>query len=127
MAESRLGRVLVVDDEHDIRSMLAIVLSVEGWSVVEASGGTEALELCADTEFDVVVLDQRMPGITGVEVARQLAADGFPGRLVLFSAYVDGAVEGECQELGVTVVDKVDWYALVDACGCAPSAALVTR
>ncbi|MBD0349220.1 MAG: response regulator [Thermoleophilia bacterium] len=116
MAEPRLGHVLVVDDEDDIRAMLQIVLSIEGWSVDEASGGSEALAQCAQRAYDVVVLDERMPGLNGLQVARRLVARGFDGRLVLFSAYVDDDVRSECEELGVAVVDKVDWYALVENC-----------
>ncbi len=115
MTHSPLGRILVVDDEEDIRSMLGIVLSGEGWEVDDASGGAQALTMCASRKYDVVVLDLRMPGLTGLDVARELTAGEFEGRLVLFSAYVDSGVERECEELGVAVVDKVDWYGLVDA------------
>ena len=105
--ESALGRVLVVDDEDDIRSMLGIVLSTEGWDVDEAADGREALLRAAAG---------RLPEMTGLDVAQRLVADGFDGQLVLFSAFVDDEVERESAELGMKVVDKVDWYGLVDAC-----------
>jgi CheY-like chemotaxis protein len=114
--ESALGRVLVVDDEDDIRSMLGIVLSTEGWDVDEAADGREALLRAAAGRYDLVVLDLRMPEMSGLDVAQRLVADGFDGRLVLFSAFVDDEVERESAEIGMTVVDKVDWYGLVDAC-----------
>jgi CheY-like chemotaxis protein len=114
--ESPLGRVLVVDDEDDIRSMLGIVLSTEGWDVDEAADGREALLRAAAGPYDLVVLDLRMPEMSGLEVAQHLVAGGFDGRLVLFSAFVDEEVESESAEIGMTVVDKVDWYGLVDAC-----------
>src|SRR5690349_2229680 len=53
--ESALGRVLVVDDEDDIRSMLGIVLSTEGWDVDEAADGREALLRAAAGRYDLVV------------------------------------------------------------------------
>ena len=114
--ESALGRVLVVDDEEDIRSMLGIVLSTEGWDVDEAADGREALLRAAAGRYDLVVLDLRMPEMSGLDVAQRLVADGFTGRLVLFSAFVDDEVERESAEIGMAVVDKVDWYGLVDAC-----------
>lgn len=124
MVEPRLGNVLVVDDEDDIRTMLTIVLSGEGWTVEEAPGGREALARCAEGLFDVVVLDERMPGLNGLQVARRLVARDYPARLVLFSAYIDDAVRRECDELDIAVVDKLDWYALVDACrGAVPAGA----
>jgi CheY-like chemotaxis protein len=122
MTPSPLGRVLVVDDEDDIRSMLAIVLAAEGWQVEDAAGGEEALARCDSEAHDVVVLDLRMPGMSGLDVAQQLVEREYPARLVLFSAYVDSAVERECEELGIAVVDKVDWYGLVDACRSASPA-----
>ena len=122
--ESALGRVLVVDDEDDIRSMLGIVLSTEGWDVDEAADGREALLRAAAGHYDLVVLDLRMPEMTGLDVAQRLVADGFDGQLVLFSAFVDGEVERESAEIGMKVVDKVDWYGLVDACrSVAPASA----
>jgi len=124
MTPSPLGHVLVVDDEADIRSMLAIVLSTEGWEVDEAADGNEALERCGQALYDIIVLDLRMPGLSGIDVAQRLRADGFGGHLVLFSAFVDADVERECAAIGVTVVDKVDWYGLVDACrNVSPAAA----
>jgi CheY-like chemotaxis protein len=114
--ESALGRVLVVDDEDDIRSMLGIVLSTEGWDVDEAADGREALLRAAAARYALVVLDLRMPEMSGLDVAQRLVADGFTGRLVLFSAFVDDDVEREAAEIGMKVVDKVDWYGLVDAC-----------
>ena len=122
MTRSPLGHVLVVDDEDDIRNMLAIVLKTEGWEVDEAADGDAALVHCASGQFDVVVLDLRMPGTSGLDVAHALAAREFDGRVVLFSAYVDETVERECDELGIAVVDKVDWYGLVDACRSAAPA-----
>jgi CheY-like chemotaxis protein len=122
--ETPLGRVLVVDDEVDIRSMLGIVLSTEGWDVDEAADGREALLRAAAGRYDLVVLDLRMPEMSGLDVAQRLVADGFEGRLVLFSAFVDDEVERECAEIGMKVVDKVDWYGLVDACrSIAPASA----
>jgi CheY-like chemotaxis protein len=122
MTSSPLGRVLVVDDENDIRSMLAIVLAGEGWQVEDAAGGEEALARCESELHDVVVLDLRMPGMSGLDVAQRLVERGYPAHLVLFSAYVDSAVERQCEELGIAVVDKVDWYGLVDACRSASPA-----
>ena len=114
--DSALGRVLVVDDEDDIRSMLGIVLSTEGWDVDEAADGREALLRAAAGRYDLVVLDLRMPEMSGLEVAQHLVAGGFDGQLMLFSAFVDSEVERESAEIGMKVVDKVDWYGLVDAC-----------
>src|SRR5437764_6729773 len=69
------GRVLVVDDEEDIRELCRVNLEFEGFEVVDASGGAEALELVARSRPDVVFLDLMMPGMDGWEVLRRLKED----------------------------------------------------
>jgi DNA-binding response OmpR family regulator len=64
--------ILVVDDEEDIRYLLQISLEQEGFRVVTASSGREALHFIADNRPDLVVLDVMMPEIDGFEVLRRL-------------------------------------------------------
>lgn len=65
-------RVLVVDDEAGLRTTLAANLELDGFDVVEAESGAEALERARQQDFDVVLTDIRMPGMSGVELFRQL-------------------------------------------------------
>ena len=65
-------RVLLVDDETDFTAAMAKRLSVRGLSVSCAGSGEEALQLLAAQEFDVVVLDVRMPGLGGLETLSQI-------------------------------------------------------
>jgi PAS domain S-box-containing protein len=68
-------RLLVVDDDADIRGFLEEALSYHGYHVWTAPGGREALEMLADTEIDLILLDLRMPGLDGYEVIRRLKAN----------------------------------------------------
>lgn len=68
-------RVLVVDDERNIREVLAQYLEVAGFAVIEAADGATALRLAATTPPDLVVLDLMLPGIDGMEVCRRLRAE----------------------------------------------------
>lgn len=68
-------RVLVVDDDAVIRALIAVTLSVEGFEVVEAVDGPEALETLRLIGPDIVTLDAEMPPMSGWEVAQQLHAD----------------------------------------------------
>ena len=68
--ESRPARILVVDDEESIRDLLRLVLSGQGYSVVTASGGEEAIEYLEAQPFDLVITDLVMPTVNGVEVLR---------------------------------------------------------
>lgn len=68
-----MARVLVVDDEPDVRLVVRVVLTSAGHEVIEAESGEAALEhLEAEPRPDAVLLDVRMPGIDGWEVLRRL-------------------------------------------------------
>jgi DNA-binding response OmpR family regulator len=73
MAE-RAQRILLVDDEESIRSLLSFPLRKDGYEVVTAQDGLEALDRFRQTSFDLVVLDVMMPRLDGLEVCRQLRA-----------------------------------------------------
>ena len=60
--------ILVVDDNEDIRSLLSLVLLKEGYEVVLASDGAEALEKIKATKPDLILLDVMMPGLSGLDV-----------------------------------------------------------
>ncbi len=69
------GRVLVVEDEPDIRDLLAFHLEREGYLVTRASTGSEGLRQARATPPDLVILDLMLPEIDGLEVCRRLRAD----------------------------------------------------
>ena len=66
------GRILVVDDEPQIRRALATNLKARGYEVIPAPNGEDALRLAADHVPDVVILDLGLPGIDGIDVVRGL-------------------------------------------------------
>ena len=61
-------RILVVDDEPQIRRIMRAVLVAKGYEVMEAECGEEALKLIRAEKYDLMLLDINMPGITGIEV-----------------------------------------------------------
>ncbi|MET9224562.1 response regulator [Lentzea sp. NPDC003310] len=68
-------RVLVVDDEADIRELVVLSLLGTGWTVGAVASGEEAVRLCAAGGVDVVLLDVDMPGMDGRQTAEALLAD----------------------------------------------------
>ncbi len=83
----RMIRVLIVDDEPNQRRTLSIGLRLEGFEVLTAGSATEALEVLAAGPADIVMADLMMPGVNGLEFARQLRTL-YPGvPVVLTSAY----------------------------------------
>ena len=71
-----MAKLLVADDLVPIRQMVRITLSTQGWTIVEAKNGNEALELVRSEKPDLVLLDVDMgPGPNGFDVCRQIKAD----------------------------------------------------
>ena len=118
-ASSEATTVLLVDDERDIRELARLIMEMGGLVVDEAVDGTQAIqrfiELDPPPKPAVVVLDNRMPGLTGVEVARRML-DIHPEQVILlFSAFLDPATEDAARAIGVTeCVSKTDVRRLPD-------------
>ena len=70
----RAPRILLVDDEQPIQTLLSFPLQRDGYEVVQASDGREALTRFSEQQFDLVVLDVMMPRMDGLEVCRRLRA-----------------------------------------------------
>src|SRR5919112_1872785 len=70
----RPPRILLVDDEQSIQTLLSYPLRKDGYEVVQAGDGREALARFGETTFDLVVLDVMMPRLDGLEVCRRLRA-----------------------------------------------------
>jgi DNA-binding response OmpR family regulator len=71
-AAERPTRILLVDDEQSVQTLLAYPLRKDGYEVVSAGDGREALDRFAEQRFDLVVLDIMLPKLDGVEVCRRL-------------------------------------------------------
>ncbi|HEX9375340.1 MAG TPA: response regulator transcription factor [Actinomycetota bacterium] len=80
------ARVLVVDDEPAVRQSLDRALRLEGYEVVQAADGAEALRAMGEREPDAVVLDVMMPGLDGLEVARMVRAGGLRAPILMLTA-----------------------------------------
>ena len=86
-------RVLVIDDESVVRALLRRSLERRGYSVTEASGGNAGLQLLAQQQPDLIVLDMTMPGVDGAEVVGRVRARGLTTPILLISGNVDLALE----------------------------------
>ncbi len=108
-------RVLVVEDDDDLRHMLWVLLEQRGWVVEEAPDGETALARWSSDPNRIVLLDQRMPGLSGLEVARQMRHDGYEGPILLYSAYLNPELEDMAAALHVQTLGKADFDELLSA------------
>ena len=68
-------RVLVVDDDHEVRNILSSFLLLQGFAVETTENGMEALEIFTENHFDAVLTDFHMPYMDGLTLARQIRID----------------------------------------------------
>jgi DNA-binding NtrC family response regulator len=95
--------ILIVDDEHGLRSLLRLSFSAAGYDVHAAADVPEAMGMCGAKSFDVVLTDVRMPGLTGHDLARWLAEHHPATRSILMTGLDTGCddcpIAGRCKVL----------------------------
>ena len=84
-------RVLIVDDEADIRATVSAMLEIEGYDVDEAANGVDALHAIERREPDLILLDMRMPVLDGWGFERELRRRGHRTPIVVMTAARDAA------------------------------------
>ena len=96
----RPGKVLVVDDELEVRQVLREFLSSRGYDVTAASGGAEAVALVETIKPDLVLLDVAMPDMDGVETLKRIVAIEPALAVIMVTANADIGVTSKLLALG---------------------------
>ena len=95
-------KILVVDDEENMQTLLKRVLGKAGYHVACADGGKEALELAGEVRFHLAIVDVSMPGMDGIEVLRRLKAIDKKLPVIMMSAFTSWEKEQMARHLGCT-------------------------
>ena len=95
-----MPKLLVVDDEIALCDLLRHFFIKQGYRVVIATSGTEALALITKEQPDLMLLDVKMPRMSGIEVLKQLRARGDEVKVVMVSAAHDETTVNEAKQLG---------------------------
>ncbi len=95
-----MAKLLIVDDELAVCDILKHFFVKQGYQVFMATKGEEALVLAACERPDLMLLDIKMPGMSGIEVLRQLRQRGDAVKVVVVSAVHDDVMVKEAQHLG---------------------------
>ena len=96
-----MSKLLIVDDEMDIREFAKNFFKKRGIAVFTASGGGEALEFIRDEAPDLILLDVRMEEMTGIEVLRQLRGENNQSKVFMVTGVEDPDTIEEANTLGV--------------------------
>lgn len=107
-------RLLIAEDDEPFRQLLAHFLRKKGAEVIEASSGTAMIELLGgmvidswpSAGVDAIVTDIRMPGMTGLDIVRELRRGGWAVPVVLITAFGDAGLHRQARELGAELLDK---------------------
>jgi DNA-binding response OmpR family regulator len=94
-------RILVIDDEPVIKEVLQIAFEEASWQVTKADTGEEALRRLRDGEFDVLVVDKNLPGMSGVDFIREVRKQNRVIRVLMITAY--GSVESAVETLNLGI------------------------
>lgn len=109
------GKVLIVDDDELLREVMASALQLDNWATFEAQNGQEALEKIKREKFDVMIMDERMPQMTGRELYLQLVLNKITLPVILVTAAIE--IEQIARELGILsyLAKPVSFVQLQDA------------
>jgi len=92
--------ILVVDDEETVRNLIQRTLGEAGYSVVTAANGQEALDKVSQLQIEAMLLDIKMPGMSGIEVLRQLTTNWPETCVIMATAVADAQTAVEAMKLG---------------------------
>ncbi|MFL6530698.1 MAG: response regulator [Chthoniobacterales bacterium] len=109
IAQTRTLRILCVDDEVHVLSLMNETLTAEGYEVQTALDGVHALQKIATAErpYDLLIVDGRMPNIDGWSLILQARNGGYKGKVIVFSAWLDADEHRRYQKLNIDrVIEK---------------------
>jgi DNA-binding response OmpR family regulator len=96
-------RILIIDDEENIRRVTRLTLEAAGYEVGEAGDGEQGLEAFGDgSDWDAVLLDQRMPGMDGLETLRRINERQPTARIIMSTSYASIELAVDAMKLGAT-------------------------
>ena len=98
------AKILLVDDNEDFLDSTKDVLEIEGYQVITATNGEDAVVLAGSRQFDIVLMDVKMPGINGVESFVKMKAQNPDVQVILFTAYTLDDLIFQAQAEGILAI-----------------------
>ena len=104
-----MAKILVIDDEPAVRTLLEILLGEQGYDVILADGGWKGLELFRQERPDVVVLDLKMPDLDGVMVLKHIRRIDLNQPVIILTGAATPETEQQVRALGATEIVKKEF------------------
>jgi FixJ family two-component response regulator len=101
-----LGRLILVDDDPGVRSALRFTFEADGYEVATFGSGEELLDDPPRGERTCIVIDQRLPGLSGLDTLARLRAIGVAPPAILITSYPSALVRQRASEAAVDIVEK---------------------
>ncbi len=99
-------RVLIIDDDETFGGLIAELLERKGMEAVWTSDSLAGYEISRKRSYDLFILDVRMPGLLGTELAEGLKENNPEAKIILISAFADEGLRKQSQNLGVSLLSK---------------------
>jgi two-component system, response regulator, stage 0 sporulation protein F len=96
-----MPKLLIIDDESDIREFTRSYFEKRGFEVFAATNGQEGLEIIYADNPDLVLLDVRMQGMSGIEVLQELRAKNLQPKVIIITGLEDSELTDRAQALGI--------------------------
>jgi CheY-like chemotaxis protein len=99
-------KILAVDDEPSVMHSMRFIFAAPRYQVTAAESGDDALATLDATKdvFDIIIIDQKMPHLTGVELVAELRKRGFAGKIMVLSAHLSSEIRQAYEQLDVHVL-----------------------
>jgi len=106
MGKRMAPRILIIDDNTDIRWILSDLLESRGFHCQQASNAMTGLTMMKHTEFDIILTDFQMPKMNGLELLHQLAASSITSSIpvIMITAFGSETLESEARQAGACAV-----------------------
>lgn len=106
---SQKGRLLIIDDEPELREVLIALLEDICGDISEAANGIEAIEILKTKQFDAVLSDEKMPKKSGLDVLKWMRENGIQTPFIMHTGYGQKEMVREAQELGAQAFIDKPW------------------
>ena len=96
-----MNKILIVDDDKDMSKIISTILKQEGYRIFKASSGEEAITQICSKNYNLIILDYKLPNKNGIEVLEEIRNMDLSINVIMISAYGNNFIKAKAKEFGV--------------------------